>query len=506
MTALAPTPVTDSTTGAEVSVPFSADDERELTKATTTGAVISYGTFALSKVVTFGVTIVIARVLMPSEMGIMSLALLVANYVDTLNEFGISAAVVWFTRDDEITRSTAFWVDMAFGLGATLLVIGLSGPLASFFHEPALGPVLRLMSVSFLLTSIGSVHNAVLVRRIDFKRQIGPEVSRALSKGLLTVVLLATGLGVWSLVWGQLLGGLVASIWYISALGWWWPRLTFDRGVAKAMTRYGSTVAGVTFMAVVAKDVDYLIVGHRLGARALGLYTLGFRLPDLAIMGICYAMSNAVFPALSRMRDDPASLRRGVVRGLGTLWLITAPLGVLLVVFAHQLVAAFYGPRWAPTGRVLAFIAVYFVVTSGSFFFGDLYKATDRTGILNLIAVVRLPIAVVSLILVAPRGIVAVALCQMTLATVTFVAQLVVACRVTPLGGADLLGAFRPAAVVSAITAVVGIAGTLLLGAGAWPTLLIAGSVTGLVALAVGTVIGRRWWRAIDLDDIEVAP
>ena len=141
------------------------------------------------------------------------------------------------------------------------------------------------------------------------------------------------------------------------------------------MTRYGASVAGVTFLAVVVKDVDYLVVGRRLGSGELGLYTLGFRLPDLAVMGVCYAVSKAVFPA-----------------------------------YAKDLVAAFYGPRWAPTGQVLAFIAIYFVASSSSFVVGDLYKATNRTGILNVIALVRLPVSIVALLAVAPQGIVAVAI------------------------------------------------------------------------------------------------
>ena len=477
--------------------PISRDDERALTKATTNGALISYGTFAVAKLVTFAVTIVVARALLPSQMGVMSLALLVTNYVDALNEFGISSAVVWFERDDEVSRSTAFWVDMAFGLGATLLVVALAGPLAAFFREPSLAPVLRVLSLSFLFTSIGSVHAAVLRRRIDFRRQIGPEVSRSLSKGALTIVLVGAGLGVWSLVWGQLLGALVGSVWFIVALRWW-PSATFDRAIAKTMTRYGATVAGVTFLAVVLKDVDYLVVGRRLGSRDLGLYTLGFRLPDLAVMGICYAVSNAVFPALSRLRADAPSLRRGVVRGLGALSLITAPLGVLLSVYATDLVAAFYGPRWEATGRVLTYISIYFVASSGSFVIGDLYKATNRTGILNIIAIARLPLSLVALIMVAPRGIVAVAVCQMSLASFTFVLQLVVACRVTPLSGRDLLGAFTPALVVCALTLVVGIVGIALVDGGPWPTLLISGTVTAAVSASAAIAIGRRWWRGID--------
>ena len=488
-----------------ISAPVVTRDERALTKATTNGVLISYGTFAASKLVTFGVTIVVARALLPSEMGVMALALLVTNYVDALNEFGISSAVVWFERDDEISRSTAFWVDLAFGLFATILVVGLAGPLAGFFREPALEPVLRVLALSFLFTSLGSVHDAVLRRQLNFRRQIGPEVSRAISKGVLTVVLVGAGLGVWSLVWGQLLGALVGSIWFIAALRWW-PSVTFDRRVAATMTRYGASVAGVTFLAVVVKDVDYLVVGRRLGSGELGLYTLGFRLPDLAVMGVCYAVSKAVFPALSRLRDDPDSLRRGVVRGLGSLSLITAPLGVLLAVYAKDLVAAFYGPRWAPTGQVLAFIAIYFVASSSSFVVGDLYKATNRTGILNVIALVRLPVSIVALLAVAPQGIVAVAICQMVLASATLVLQLAVACRLTPLNASDLFGAFRPALIVSGVTAVVGVAGSSLVDAGPWATLLGSGSITVAVTVGAAVVIGRTWWRGIETNGADERP
>ena len=476
--------------------PSAEGAEHVLTHAMTRGVVITYGTFAASKAVTFAVTIVIARLLDPSQMGLMALALLVTTYMDAFNEFGISSAVVWFERDDQTTRSTAFWVDQIFGLAATVVVFLLAAPVAGFFDQPALTPVLRVMSVSFVLSSLGSVHNALLQRRFAFRRQIGPEVGSSISKGALSIALVAAGFGVWGLVWGQLLGALVGSVWFILALGWC-PTAELDRAVARRMIRYGATVASVTFLAVVLKDVDYVVVGRQLGSHDLGLYTLGFRLPDLAVMGVCYAVSKAMFPTLSRLRADAGSLKRSAMRGLGGLTLVTAPLGALLAVHAHVLVAALYGPAWAQTGSVLRYIALYFVAVSASFVVGDVYKATDRTGILNAIALARLPVSLIALVLAAPHGIVVVAACQLALATTTLVIQLLVACRFTELTARDLVTAFRPAAIVAGLTALVGIAGIHLATGGPWPTLIVSGSAAFAVAVGSALLIGRPWWSRL---------
>jgi len=412
------------------------------------GALWSYGGFLLAKLATFGSTVVLARLLAPEDFGVMSLGLALMTYVDALNDFGIGQAVVHFD-DDERTRSTAFALTMLTGAVAACALAVLSEPLAHVLDEPRLAPVSRALAVSYVIISLGSVHSALLRRRMQFRRRFVPELAKSVLKAGVAIVLARRGFGVWSLVWAQLAGVGAATLGNWWALRWrprQWPDVTTTRKVAS----YGGATMLVTFLAVIARDVDFLIVGRALGAEELGRYTLGFRLPDLAIMGVTYAVSQALFPALNRLRDDDEALRRAYLAALRLLVLVTAPLGAGIALAAHDFVAIAYGAQWARTAPVLALIGIYFVTQAAVFVAGDVYKALGRQRLLWIITFVRSIVVVTAVLLVVGHGIVAVALAQVVIGVLACSTQLAIAARFIGVGAGALLDAIRPAAIVVA--------------------------------------------------------
>ncbi|MEY2449796.1 MAG: hypothetical protein QOH79_3272 [Acidimicrobiaceae bacterium] len=448
-------------------------------RAAVRGVLWSYAAFVGSKLALFASTVVLARLLAPDDFGVMSLSLAIMTYVDALNDFGIGQAIIYLDRDDETTASTAFVMTMATGIAAAAVVAFSAAPMARLFNEPDLVPIMRILALSYVLVSLSAVHSARLRRMMNFRRRVVPELAKSAVKAVVSVGFAAAGFGVWSLVWGQLAGVAVSTIVYWKALPWR-PRWNFDRDTARQILTYGGGMMLVTFLAVVARDVDYLIVGQRLGAAELGRYTLGFRLPDLVLMGVTYAVSEAFFPALSRLRAGGTALRSTYLRAVSALALVTAPLGVGIAVIAQDFVHVAYGERWATTAPVLSLISLYFIAQSIVFVAGDVYKALGRQRILWIITAARLVVTVVVLLLVADRGIVAVAAAQTALVGAGCVVQLAIAARLIGAGVRPLLNALRPAAVGVAVL-VPAAMGTHALLEGAAPALRLT-----LVTLAGG--------------------
>ena len=114
-----------------------------------------------------------------------------------------------------------------------------------------------------------------------------------------------------------------------------WVRLKWRPGVRVGLGRsyggfcgYGSHIMGVGVTGVILTDLDYLIVGSRLGTEQLGFYSVGFRLPELAVMGVCYAVSATMFPVLTKLRDDDDAVANGLAKSLRVLAMVTVPIGV----------------------------------------------------------------------------------------------------------------------------------------------------------------------------------
>jgi lipopolysaccharide exporter len=400
-----------------------------LRAATVKGTAWSYASFVTIRVPALVTTIVLTRLVAPSDFGVIALGLVILTYLDALNEFGISAAVIYSADDGDAERSVAFWLSMATGIAAALLMTAFAIPLAAAFDEPRLRTVLPVLSLAFVFNSIGSVQIAVLKKRLQFRQLVPVDLARAVLKAVVAISAAFAGWGVWSLVAGQLSGELAGSVAVWLKLKWR-PSVVWDRAVARRVLGYGSHIMGVGLIGALLADVDYLIVGRRLGSQQLGFYAVGFRLPEIAVMGICYAVSATMFPVLTRLRRDPHAMALGLAKSLRVLALLTIPIGVGIALTSRDFVATFYGERWAPTSRVMPFIAMYAVVFSITFVCGDVYKAVGRPGILMVMGAARFPLAVVALILVAGHGIVWVAATQLALMSTNMIVQMVMAHRV----------------------------------------------------------------------------
>jgi PST family polysaccharide transporter len=409
------------------------------------GVLWNGATFATSKLLVLATTVVLARLLIPDDFGLVGIGLLVIGYLDLFNDFGVSAAVVQTREAPERTANVAFWVNMA--LGSALTVVGLTAaPLvADFFDEPRATAVVQVLSLSLLLTSVGSIHEARLRREMRFRRRLGPELGRAIAKGGTAITLAVLGTGVWSLVWGQLAGELTAAVLYWFAFRWR-PAFVLDLAVTRRLLGFGSQIALVGVLGGVLRNADYVVVGRALGTRALGLYTLAFRMPQLLIEGAVTIVGQVAFPAFARVQHDPVRLRSGLIRALRLTALVITPLGLGLAVVADPFIRVVYGERWVPAIEVMQLLAVYMVVQGASRLVGDVYKATGRAGILSKLAVLKLLITLPLLVIFVGGGIRGVALAQVLSATICFVIDLAVVQRVVGVTRNELAIAFLPAA------------------------------------------------------------
>ena len=151
-----------------------------------------------------------------------------------------------------------------------------------------------------------------------------PEVGRTLVKGILQVVLVLLGFGVWGLVIGQVVGEAFATLllWVVMP---WRPSLHIERKYFAPILNYGVQLTVVGGLGTLLADVDYLIIGGMLGETALGYYTLAFRIPELLIKNLAQAVSTVAFPVAARLQSDLPALREAYLKMQRYMLAILAP-------------------------------------------------------------------------------------------------------------------------------------------------------------------------------------
>lgn len=180
------------------------------------GVAWNYLSFGLGKGLVLITTAVLARLLTPEQFGVVGFATIAVSYLSVLKDLGLGAALI--QRQDEVEEAadTVFTLNLLLGVLLTLLGLLLAPLAATYFREPLVTPILRVLSFNFVINALGAIHTVRLQRQLDFRRKALPDIGRSLVKGVVSIGMAIAGFGVWSLIVGQLAGSAAGVL-----LSWW---------------------------------------------------------------------------------------------------------------------------------------------------------------------------------------------------------------------------------------------------------------------------------------------
>ena len=460
-----------------------------LIRATIHGTIWSYATTYSAKALVFISTVILARLLLQEDYGVAGYALVIISFIEILEGLGIGQALIYYERTPE-RASTGFWLSLAAGIGLMLITYFIAAPLGGwFFKDPRAVEVTRLLSLSLPISALGLVHEYLLIKALAFKQKFVPELAKALAKGLVSIVLALSGWGAWSLIWGQLAGTAVSVIAFWLVIPWR-PTIQFDKAAARSLLSYGLKIISNGGISIFLLNLDYLLIGHYMGAAALGVYTLAFRMPELLIKEFSSVIGRVMFPVYAKMKDDGQRLSRGFLLTLQYVNMITVPLGLGLALVAKPFVLVAFTEKWVEAIPVMSAIALYSLLRAMVLNVGDAYKAQGRPGLLAQIHMVQ---AIISIPLLwwaaAVHGtITAVAWSQVTISLIAAIIKLLIAGRILNISLGTILKALQGSLAAGAVMSVA-VSGSLQLGIN-WPPLL---QLIFCVAIGGFTYLATLW-------------
>ncbi|MBL7519570.1 lipopolysaccharide biosynthesis protein [Frankia sp. CNm7] len=333
---------------------------------------------AVSRVGTVVTGIVLARLLIPEDYGEFAVALVVLNALLSVNELGVSLAVVRWPTDPRMIARTVTTLALA---GSGLLFAGtlLAAPaIAEQLGAPEAVRVIRLLAVSVFIDGLASVPAALLTRQFLQGRRMVADLTGLLANTGVTVGLAATGHGVYSLAFGYLAGNAVTAVLITAAAPYRvWPG--FDRPAARQLIAFGLPLAGSSLLVFGVLNIDTMIVGSRLGAVELGFYTLAFNLSSWPVNMFSLAVRRVAMPAFARLSADQRRLQESFARSLGLLLAVALPSCALLAALATPVIRIVYGDRWAAAADALRWLAVLGAGRIAAELAYDLLVAAGRT-------------------------------------------------------------------------------------------------------------------------------
>jgi O-antigen/teichoic acid export membrane protein len=296
--------------------------------------------------------VILARLLSPSDFGVVAMAWLVTGFADIFHNLGTKAAVIQRRELPSALLDSVFWLNASFGLAIAALIALLAPLIAVAMREPKLTGVLWLLALAFPIRSLGLVQQGLLERASRFRSVALIECGAAFA-GLATGVLAAlAGCGVYSLVSQAVVAWIVvtAGLWVAST---WRPAWRCSLALIREIAGFSGSLVGFSIVNYFACHIDTVLIGRFLGATELGYYNLAYRLMVWPLQNVSGVVARALFPALSSLQDHKQRLRRAYVRAAAAVFLLTAPLTLGLFVLREPFVLALMGERWLKVADLL---------------------------------------------------------------------------------------------------------------------------------------------------------
>lgn len=327
------------------------DELRRLAVRGAGATLLSSGTALVVQVVA---TVVLARLLTPSDFGLVAMvttfSLLLVNF--GLN--GFTEAVLQWEKIDHVLASNLFWINLGAGCVLTVVFAAAGSMMAWFYDDPRVVRVAVGISLTIFMTSTSVLHLALLKRGLYFSSVSANDVfSRAISVAV-SILLAWAGWGYWALVAGAAAQPLSQSIgaWSICR---WIPGIPQSVSRTFPMVRFAMNIYGRFSVNYFARNTDNLLVGWRFGSSPLGFYKKAYDLFLLSASQLVSPLTAVAVASLSRLNSDPARYRRYLLRALAVTAFVGMWLGANLTLIGRDLILLLLGPAWGTAGRIFTF-------------------------------------------------------------------------------------------------------------------------------------------------------
>jgi O-antigen/teichoic acid export membrane protein len=334
-------------------------------------------------------TFVLARILSPTDFGVVTVAQLVISVVEYFSQTGFSFALVQLRGNIRPYLDTAWTVAVVRSIGLACLAVVAAPAVGTAFALPEVVPMVRVMAVSVLLNGFVNVGMVHFERELAFQRRFWLHVSETffdVAVGVTVGLLTRSG---WALVWG-VVAGSCARVIASYVLHPYRPRLALDMARAKELYRFGRWVSAWRAVTFILKNIDYAVVGRVAGIPALGLYRVAQAASRAIVTEMASLSSQVSFPAYSMLQEQPGRLRRAYGKTLHANAFLACPLAVGAIVIAESLVRIALGPKWVPMVPVWCLLMAAGMVQALADTTVPLFRAVGRPDLVTKCAAVRL--------------------------------------------------------------------------------------------------------------------
>ncbi|MBN2469070.1 MAG: MOP flippase family protein [Deltaproteobacteria bacterium] len=297
--------------------------------------------------VQFVISVVLARLLMPEQFGLIVMLVIFMAVAQSFIDSGFGLALIQKQDANHLDECSIFYFNIVLGFVAAGLLCLAAPWIASFYNTPILVPLARVLSLNLIINAFGIVQTSLLTKHIEFKLQMKINLSSLVMSGSIGVTMAYAGYGVWSLVAQSISSTLVRTVllWFFLR---WRPSLLFSFDSLRTMFAFGSKLLFSGLLDRIYNNLLTVVIGKVYSATDLGFYARAYSLQQVPANTISESIARVIYPAFSTIQEDKPRLKRGVRKALTTLAMVNFPLMLGLAIVAKPLVLLLLTEKWLP--------------------------------------------------------------------------------------------------------------------------------------------------------------
>ncbi|NHE55627.1 lipopolysaccharide biosynthesis protein [Cyclobacterium plantarum] len=348
----------------------------------------------VSQVIFVWFGIYLARLLGPEAYGLVGMITVFSGFANLFVDFGFSSAIVYDPKLTKNKISSVFWLNFFIGVVIYLIFYFGSPLLADFYKLEELKVLTRVVTISLIINSLTGVPNSLISKSISFKEKIkGGWISTVISYSV-AFYLAFNGYGVWSLVFQTLLFSFfnLLFVWKIADFK---PGFYFSYADIRSLILYGSGIAGTNLLGYLTRNLDNLLIGKFLGGSSLGIYSRSYGLMMLPIKNISSVFTKVLFPAFSKIQNQPDVIAFYYLKATKIIALFSFPIMFCFFAISKEFVLLFLGKDWVEAIFIIQMLsilgAVQSILTLNGVIYNSLGKATTAFKVTLFLNFVLIP-------------------------------------------------------------------------------------------------------------------
>jgi lipopolysaccharide exporter len=300
-------------------------------------------------------TLILARLLTPADFGLVAMAMSVVVLMELMGAFGFDIAIIQRQNVERAHYDTAWTFNVLFSIATALLLLVLTIPAASFYHEPRLQWILPALAIGALVQGFENIGTVTFRKELNFRREFRFLLSKKVAAFVVTIGLALSFRSYWALIAGIVTGKLF-SVWISYRLHPYRPRFTL--AASHDLFHFSKWLFISNLVLFLQNKSDNFILGRTVGAYGLGIYNVAAEIAVLPSTELIAPINRSVFPVYSRLSEELSELRSKFLAVFGTIAVVAFPMSIGLACVARPAVQVLLGPQWSEAIPLLQIFTV----------------------------------------------------------------------------------------------------------------------------------------------------